>query len=39
MRGVIHHAQLPAHHLGHPFPSPDLSAEPLGFGATFQEGG
>ena len=39
MRVVIRHAQLPAHHLGHPFPRPDLSAEPIGFGTTSQEDG
>ena len=39
MRVMIHHAQLPTYHLGHTFPSPNVPAEPIGFGTTCQEGG
>jgi hypothetical protein len=39
MRRVIHHAQLPTHHLGHPFARPHVPADPTGFGTTSQEGG
>ena len=39
MGGVVHDAKFHPHHLDHAFPGPDLATEPIGFGATVQQGG
>ena len=38
MGGVVQDAKLQAYHLGDPPPAPDLAAEPIGLGATLQQG-